>query len=425
MAGRAVFAIQTNRRSLLQGAVAASAAPLLSTQAWARGAPGYPVVQALIDQMIAQKMAPGAVVAIGNGAGPARYLKGGTLAFDSARAVDENSLWRIYSMTKPVTGMAAMLLMAEGKLKLDQPVADFLPAYSSMRVLTDPGKSLDSRPASGPMTVRHLLTHTAGLGTLASPGPLAGAYRRQGLTAGRVSRADQDGDVAPSAPSLEIFADRLATLPLLSDPGAKWSYSVGLDLLGRVLEVASGLTFDRLLEQRFFTPLKMRSTFFQVPHSQAARLVTNYRLKNGVLEQVDGGSTSVFLDPLAFPAGGAGLVSSARDYDRFLAMLANRGTLDGATVMPPSAVNLGMSNLLPPGASMASYYWPGSGDGFGAGGSVGLSGPDKGNYGWLGVAGSKAFVNADRNLRVSGFINVMDSFTFATDLLPAAYRDLG
>jgi CubicO group peptidase (beta-lactamase class C family) len=118
-------------------------------------------------------------------------------------------------------------------------------------------------------------------------------------------------------------------------------------------------------------------------------------------------------------------VSSARDYDRFLAMLANHGTLGGTTVMPPSAVKLGMSNLLPPGASMASYYWPQSGDGFGAGGSVGISGPAKGDYGWLGVAGSRAFVNADSGLRASGFINVMDNYTFAPDLVSAVHRDLG
>ncbi|QPI72139.1 serine hydrolase domain-containing protein [Sphingobium sp. Cam5-1] len=405
--------------------VAASAAQLLPNRAWARSAPRYPAIHVLVDQTIATEAAPGVVVAVGKCSGPTRYVSGGTLAFGSSHAVDENSLWRVYSMTKPITGMAAMLLIAEGKLKLDQPIADFLPAYSSIRVLTDPAKSLDARPATGPITIRHLLTHTAGLGTLTSPGPLADAYRRAGLAPSRVSRAEQDGASAPSASSLEMFADRLATLPLLSDPGAKWSYSVGLDLLGRVLEVASGMPFDRLLEQRFFVPLKMRSSFFQVPRDQAVRLATNYRLKNGVLEQVDGGTDSVFLDPPAYPAGGAGLVSSAHDYDRFLAMLANHGTLDGITVMPPSAVKLGMSNLLPPGASMASYYWPASGDGFGAGGSVGLSGPGKGDYGWLGVAGSKAFVNADSGLRASGFINVMDNYTFAPDLVSAVHRDIG
>lgn len=248
-----------------------------------------------------------------------------------------------------------------------------------MRVLTDPAESLDSRPAAGPITMRHLLTHTAGLGAFVTPGPLADAYRRSGLAPSRLGHAEQAGASDPAALNLEKFADRLATMLLLSDPGAKWSYSVGLDLLGRVLEVASGMPFGRLLEHRFFVPLKMRSSFFQVPHGQAGRLVTNYPLKNGVLEEVDSSAGSLFLTPPAYPAGGAGLVSSARDYDRFLAMLANHGTLDGTTVMPPSAVKLGMSNLLPAGASMASYYWPQSGDGFGSGGSVGLSGRGKGD----------------------------------------------
>ena len=130
MAQTAGFACETGRRCLLGMGVAASAAQMLPLRAWARAAFSYPAVHVLVDRTIAGKAAPGAVVAVGRDSGPARCVRSGTLAFGSSRAVDENSLWRIYSMTKPITEMAAMLLMAEGRLSLDQPIADFLPAYS-------------------------------------------------------------------------------------------------------------------------------------------------------------------------------------------------------------------------------------------------------------------------------------------------------
>ncbi|WP_250638203.1 serine hydrolase domain-containing protein [Sphingomonas melonis] len=151
--------------------------------------------------------------------------------------------------------------------------------------------------------------------------------------------------------TLADFADRVATIPLVYQPGTRWHYSIGLDVMGRVIEVASGMPFDRFVQQRLFDPLKMTSSFWTVPARDASRLATNYAIVGDQLSPLDPGATSVWLKPPSFPYGGAGLVMSARDYDRFLHMLADEGTLDGVRVMKPETVRLAMSNLLPAGVT--------------------------------------------------------------------------
>ena len=419
------LALASSRRDFLLRFGPVAAAGAFPSTLFAQAASEASAVQSLINRIVQQKDAPGAVAAFGIGTEPPRIISGGTLAFDSKQTVDGDTLWRVYSMTKPVTGMAAMLLIAEGKLKLDQPIAELLPEFGSMRVLTDPANSLDSRPAKNPITVRHLLTHTAGFGVMLSKPPLRAAYEKLGLTPGRRSHAEEAKATVPTAPSLEEFAKRLATLPLQSEPGERWSYSVGLDLLGRVIEVASGMPFDAYLHSRFFTPLGMTSTTFQVPGNDRTRLASNYVVESGKKAVLlDPGSSSIFLDKPAFPFGGSGLVSSARDFDRFLAMLAHGGTLDGKVIMPRESVATGMSNLLPAGADMSGYVFGKVNHGFGAGGRVSLGGPDKGTYGWLGAAGTTALVNPARKLRIGGYLNVMLSFGFANALPAAVEKDL-
>ena len=419
------LAMRVERRDLLRGTALlglAAAAP-----AYARTAvtAPYPSVRRLIDRMIAEGAYPGAVAAVGSGAALATLVRGGTLAFDNRRRVDENTLWRIYSMTKPVTGMAAMLLIAEGKLKLDQPVADFIPAFANLRVLTNPAGSLESRPVERVMTIRHLLTHTSGLGGLgAAKSPLEAEYRKRGLTPGQRSRAEQQARAAVTAPSLKEFAERLASVPLIAEPGAKWSYSVSLDLLGRIIEIVSGVAFDEYLRRRFFVPLGMTSTFFRVPASAKARLATNYIVSGGKVVPIDPGATSVFLDEPSFPSGGGGLVSSARDYDRFLGMLANGGRMKGVTVMPPNAVALGMSNLLPEGANMRGYVGIPGVVGYGAGGAICNVGGFKHVYGWMGAAGTIGVIAPSHKLRITGLINNMSEFSFALRLAAAVHADL-
>lgn len=390
----------------------------------------------LVDDYVKSGKVSGIVVGIGRGDAPPLFLAGGKLAFeDNAPPANADSLWRVYSMTKPITGMAAMMLVEDGKIRLDQPVSDFIPAFKDVRVLDDPaGKTLASHPAKHPITIRNLLTHTAGLGyNIITQGPLLDEYNRLGINPAQLGAAMEPQMRAVRAPSLQAFADRVATLPLIAEPGSKWSYSIGLDVMGRVIEVASGMPFDTFLQKRIFDPLKMQSTWFTVPPSAAGRLATNYYYAGQARLPIDPGATSLWLTPPSFPYGGAGLVSSASDYDRFLHMLLNDGQLDGVRVMKPETVRLAMSDLLPAGTdtSMLHLVTGFAGKiGFGAGGSVYLEdapgAASKGTYGWAGAAGTLAWVDPVRRVRGVIMVNYMptEHWPLRSDLNKAFVADM-
>ena len=420
--------INVHRRQFLGASAVAAGVAALPRAVWATVPPAHwEAVRKAMQGFVDSRYVPGAVGLVARGTDAPTVLKTGTLAFDSTVAVDEHSLFRCYSMTKPITGIAAMMLVEDGKLGLDQNIADFLPGFANPRVLTDPDKSLDSRPATRPITVRNLLTHTAGLGyTIVTKGPLLDAYFRLGLTPASASRKPIPGQPAiTTAPSLAEFADRLATLPLIADPGTVWSYSVSLDLLGRVIELASGQPFDRFLQDRIFTPLGMTSSYFQVPQSEIGRLTTNYFGAPFGTFPMDPGKDSVFLDKPAFPFGGAGLVSSPRDYDRFLAMLMGEGAVGGVRIMKTETAKLAMSNLVPAGTRMESFV---VGQGFGAGGRVTINPRDTGEgigtFGWGGAASTIGWVDRTRGVRASGWsqIMTMSKQPFVEDFSKSVYQ---
>ncbi len=424
-----------DRRRFLGSAAGLAGLALLPSEALARLARddrhGWPQMQALLDSYVGNRLVPGAVASIGRGTDDAEFLAAGTLAFDSKRAMDADSLFRVYSMTKPLTGMAAMMLIEDGKIGLDQNIADFIPGFKNPQVLIDGTKDLAARPAIRPITIRNLLTHTAGLGyTIVTKGPLLAAYVKLGINPSSISRKPIPGvpTVAP-APSLEEFANRLATLPLIADPGTKWSYSVGLDLMGRVIEVASGMPFDRFLQSRMFDPLGMTSSFFQVPAAQTARLTTNSAFLPSGIYPIDPGRDSAFSDKPAFPFGGAGLVMSTRDYDRFLLMLAGYGAVGRTRVMKETTAKLAMSNLMPTTVAPENGFE--GGQGFGAGGRVVIKPePSKaamGTYGWGGAAATIAWVDPTTKLRACGMVqyfnlnNTNPKAAFPTDFSKTFY----
>lgn len=360
-----------------------------------------PAIHALIGGLVDSGKLPGLVASVATGRGAPQFVSHGTLAFDSKVPVGPDSLFRIYSMTKVITGMAAMHLIEQGKLRLDQPVADILPKFAKMQVLDNVDAPIDQvHPAKTQMTVRQLVTHTAGLGyTIVQTGPIQKAYFAAGLGSGRAGRQPLPGEVrVPSAPSLAVFADRLADMPLVYEPGSQWSYSVGLDLLGRVIEVVSGMPFERFLQQTFFDPCGMRDTAFQVPAAKAARLTTNYGIKDGKAVPIDPGLDSIFLDPPPVPSGGGGLVSTPRDYDQFMAMLVAGGRSGRHRVISARAVALGGSNLLPPGAATKGTWMEGAGHGAGAQLRLG----DKaGVLGWSGAAATVFRIDLKRAIRIA------------------------
>jgi CubicO group peptidase (beta-lactamase class C family) len=422
--------IMLGRRGLLAwgGRLAGAGAvgAFLPGMAWAQAAEKYPTIKAEFDSYVSSGKLPGVLATIGRASGLPDVIAVGTQGLGEKTPVNIDSLWRVYSMTKPITGMAAMILVGEGKMKLDQPISEFLPEFANMTVLTDPEKSMDAVPAKNQITVRHLLTHTAGLGySIITKGPLLQAYLDNGITPGIVSRFPIPGQpTSTPTPDLKTFSERLAKLPLVAEPGTKWSYSISLDLLGRVIEVASGMDFEAFLKTRIFEPLKMNSSYFQVPKSETPRLVSNYAPVNGVLFPIDPAATSIYLDKPAFAFGGAGVVCSARDYDRFLNMLANYGELDGVRIMSPKTAALAMSDLLPPAVSTDGTYADGAG--FGAGGRVG-KGANEGVYGWGGAAGTVAFVDPKRKLRAVCMAQYMPSnaYPFHENFAKWVLKDLG
>ncbi|ANU07549.1 serine hydrolase domain-containing protein [Paraurantiacibacter namhicola] len=408
------------RRGLLRtgaaigaGALAAGALP---RAAFASTMRSWPTVDALLSGYVEGRKVANMVAMMGQGQHAPVSIAHGRLGLLRDTLADSNSLYRIYSMTKPVTGMAAMILVDEGKLQLDQPLADILPAFAEMQVQREYDGAITEdnlEPAVRPITIRHLLTHTAGFGyNIVQQGALAKAYMENGIVPGAISRAAPPGAFGGKpAASLEAFAEALAELPLVYQPGTRWSYSVSLDLLGRVIEVVSGQPFDEFLMERIIVPTGMVDTGFQVAGADIPRLTDNYFLAGDTLIPVDLAGNSVYLDRQPFPYGGAGLASTPRDYDRFLQMLAGYGAIEGKRVMSAKAVALGTSDLFPdtmdPADSFMANY------GHGAGGRVG-KGATKGEYGWFGAAGTSGLVNLTSGLR----------FSLYTQYMPAQAYDL-
>jgi CubicO group peptidase (beta-lactamase class C family) len=406
-----------DRRALMRMAAAAGVGAALSARlARAAAAPETaPRVRALVERWVGPGRFPGIVASLGLPGREAEFIACGSEGFTDADPVTPDSLFRIYSMTKPITAMAAMQLVAQGKMALDQPVHEVLPAFRDMLVQdTYDGSITALHPASGPITMRHLMTHTSGLGyTIVQEGPIRQLMQDRGLVPGQVTRMKAPGlDWGTPVKGLDRFADRLSQVPLVADPGTRWSYSMGLDLMGRVIEVVTGTPFDRHLHESLFVPAGMTSTWFRVPAAEAHRLTVNYGALGQVLVPIDEAPTSVYLDEPAFLFGGSGLVSTPRDYDRFLRLLAQMGTIGGVRVFDESAVRAGTSDLLPPGVAMPAHM---GASGFGAGGRVG-KGAEAGIYGWSGAAGTVGMVDMTRGIRSQIFAQFMPPD--ALDLLP-------
>lgn len=393
-----------------------------------------PQTQALFDGYVRDGKMPGIVAAFGVGDRPTWFVSAGRLSTEAdAAPATPDSLWRVYSMTKPVTAMAAMILIEEGKIGLDDPVAKYIPAFATMKVATNPEASLASVPALRPITIRMLLTHSSGLTyNIIAKGALLKEYERLGILPAEVSASIEPAMRRTRPATLAAFADRVAQAPLIAQPGTAWNYSVGLDVMGRVIEIAGGLPFDRFVDTRILAPLRMTSSYWTVPRSQARRLATNYAFTGDALVPLDPAATSVYLQPPSFPYGGAGLVTSARDYDRFLHMLADEGTLDGVRILKPETVRLAMSNLLPAGVTYGGVAGATGGGaaratpmGYGAGGSVYLADgpggmPSKGTYGWGGAAGTIAFVDPVKKVRGTIMVNY-----FPADRWPLRQETVG
>jgi CubicO group peptidase (beta-lactamase class C family) len=332
--------------------------------------------------------------------------------------VTPDTLWRIYSMTKPITSVAAMMLYEEGRFELTDPVSKFIPAFKEMRVFT--GGS-DQRPvtvpATEPVRIHHLLTHTSGLTYgFHRTHPVDGMYRAAGFELGD-----------PPGVTLAEACDIWASLPLLFQPGAEWNYSVATDVLGRVVEVASGQSLDEFFAQRILEPLGMTDTSFGARPDDLPRLAALYGrgAVDGKATRMDGLGAAARKKPLML-SGGGGLVSTAGDYHRFMQMLLPRedspaGELDGVRLLSPRTVAYMARNHLPGNQDLATFgrplnaESPQAGTGFGLGFAV-IIDPARlkvvcsdGELSWGGAASTTFWLDPAEELTVSFFTQLIPS----------------
>lgn len=306
-------------------------------------------------------------------------------------AMERDSIFRIASMSKPITAAAVMILVEEGKLKLDEPVDRLLPELAHRKVLKRLESQLDDvEPAKRAITVDDLLTFRAGFGLLMDPPgtyPIQKATDELGFTV---------GPPQPTAvPAPDEWMRRLGTLPLLHQPGEQWRYNTGADVLGVLVARASGKPFDVFLRERLFEPLAMPDTDFSVPASKLDRLGTVYFIDPKTkARQVMDGPEGQWSKPPAFPSGAGGLVSTAADVQRFGAMLLRHGTLGRTRVLSPESVKLMTTDKLTAHNKSFTTFTPGFFDhyGWGYGMAVVTSkdelGLSSGSFGWFGGMGT-------------------------------------
>jgi CubicO group peptidase (beta-lactamase class C family) len=315
----------------------------------------------------------------------AHYETYGQRDLQTEAPMTPNTLFRIYSMTKPITTVAALMLYEEGHFQLDDPVARYLPAFEDVQVYdtTASGEPTRVEPRR-PMTIRDLLTHTSGLTYgVFSDTPVDSMYREAGVL-------DDDRTLA-------AMVDTLGTLPLLHHPGETWHYSVSTDVLGRLVEVVSGQSLDTFFQTRIFEPLGMDDTMFEVPSSEMDRFATNYAVaEDGSLTARDRKESSAFAAPVTRLSGGGGLVSTMDDYLRFARMLLNEGALNGTRLLSPKTVDLMTRNHLD------GTFEPGWGFGLGVRVTTDLTDTQmlgsEGTYEWSGAANTYFFVDPKEEL---------------------------
>ncbi|MEM7454470.1 MAG: serine hydrolase domain-containing protein [Planctomycetota bacterium] len=299
--------------------------------------------------------------------------------------VERDTIFRIYSMSKPVTSVAVMQLVEQGKIGLDDPVSKFIEGFGDLTVLKTQGDDVEEIPARREITVRDLLSHTSGL-TYGFFGDTAVdmEYRRQG--------------VLMMDDNLEHMCSKLSTIPLLYQPGERWHYSVASDVLGRVVEVASEQMLDEYFQQHIFEPLGMTDSFFSLPADRLPRLAEMY--SPGLEPAAAWESFRIRNAENKFFSGGGGLCSTIDDYGRFAQMLTNRGELDGVRILQPETVDSMYTNQL------EELDNPGGSFKFGLGFRISDRGDNGTDYGWGGAAGTRFWANPDRNLSVLFMVQI-------------------
>jgi CubicO group peptidase (beta-lactamase class C family) len=332
----------------------------------------------------------------------------GKADIEDGKPLKADSLFRMYSMTKPVTSTALLMLYEEGKFQLDDPLEKYLPEFKDLKVYASgAGAQMQTDAPKRKPTVRDVFRHTAGFGYGRGETPVARAYQ----------------DVKVMDGGLGELVPRLAKLPLLYQPGTQWVYSFSHDVQAALVERLSGMKFDEFVSQRIFKPLDMKDSTLGVPAIDLARMTTSYSVNEGKLVPADKPATSTY----KWVGGGSSLTSTARDYLRFAQMLANGGELDGVRILSPGTVRLMSSNHLPDGI----YVGNSTSTGYGLGVSVLLDPVKRGNlgskgeWGWSGAAATHLIIDPEKDI-VGIFLTQKfpDDRVYYNDFITMVYQAL-
>lgn len=361
-------------------------------------------LDAYMQGLVDQGHLPGAITMVARHGKIVSYETFGKRAIGGA-PMTKDTLFRIYSQTKPVTGVAMMILFEEGKWRLDDPVTKFVPELVNLKVYK--GQNADgtfiTEPATRAPTMREIMSHTGGFAYgLRTDQPVEKAYRDSGLL-GSKTQAE--------------FLTTLAKLPLASQPGTEWRYSVSVDIQGLIVERLSGMSLADFMKSRIFDPLKMTDTAFWVPPAKSDRLAALYipDPKTRALKPADNFMVLDVTKPPAIASGGGGLVSTTADYARFAQMLLNDGQLDGARILAPGTIQLMASNHLSDIVMAApdASFSPAKGVGFGLDFAV-VTDPARdgtlqgeGTYSWGGAAGTWFWIDPKNDLFMLGMIHIL------------------
>lgn len=343
---------------------------------------------------------------------PAYFRSFGLMDRERSKPMADDTIFRIYSMTKPITSVALMTLYEQGHFQLNDPVHRFIPEWRDQKVwVSGDVDEMELKAPETPMTMRHVLSHTAGLTYGATNHPVDKAYRRHGVNRDR-------------SETLRTFVEKLALVPLRYQPGERWMYSFATDVCGYLVEAISGKPFDRYLQETIFDPLGMRDTSFWVPQEKLPRFAANYqRQPDKTLKLIDDPERSAYLSKPGFLSGGGGLTSTTADYLRFCEMLRRGGELDGARILGPRTIDLMTRNHLAGGKDLTQMAIGAfsetayEGVGFGLGFAMTLDEVDagslsEGDYYWGGAASTIFWVDPIEDLVVIFMTQLMPSATF-------------
>jgi len=367
-----------------------------------------------LNGYVADRRLSGWLVSVARGGELAWVGRGGHRDRERALPVTDDTIWRLYSMTKPLTAVAVMMLYEEGRFDLNAPVGQWIEELASPKVyVSGPAKQMVTTPASEPVRVHHLLSHTSGL--------TYGFQRRSVLD--EIYR-DKGYDLTyPEGVTLERAVSDWCSVPLLFEPGSAWNYSVATDVLGRLIEIWSGETLDTFFRTRILDPLQMFDTDWHCPEEKWDRLAQLYVASAGdsvVTPELAGEATRA---PTLL-AGGGGLVSTAHDYQRFMTMMLRRGELDGVRLLSNRTVSLMTQNHLPEGMDLNRFARDSfsevghTGVGFGLGVSVIESQPRNrslasvGTFAWGGAASTYFWVDPVEELSVGLYTQLLPSWTY-------------